>query len=81
MGEVLKEMLEIFAQRLKLLRDEYGWTQQELADKLGTSKSTVCYYEQAKKEAGFTVILKLSEIFNENPGYIMGESDVRRNVR
>jgi transcriptional regulator with XRE-family HTH domain len=79
--EKLQERLLIFAKRLKTLRDEYGWTQQELADKLCTSKSNISFYENCEREPGFTTILKLSEIFNESAGYIMGESDERRNVR
>jgi transcriptional regulator with XRE-family HTH domain len=77
--EKLQERLLIFSQRLKLLRNEYDLTQQELADKLDTSKSNISFYENCEREPGFTVILKLSEIFNENVGFIMGESDERRN--
>jgi transcriptional regulator with XRE-family HTH domain len=78
-GYGLEEKLRIFAKRLKILRDEKDWSQQELADKLGTSKSLISFYENCEREPGFTTILKLSEIFDENTGYIMGESDERKN--
>lgn len=75
----MEDKLREFAKRLKLLRTERQWSQQELADKLGTSKSLISFYESCEREPGFTTILKLSEIFGESASYIMGETDERRN--
>ena len=69
--------LQIFASRLKLLREERGWSQEDLAERLGTSKSNISYYENCKREPGFTVISDLRKIFNEDADWIMGDSDVR----
>lgn len=70
--------LKIFAQRLKMLREEKGWTQEQLADMLDTKKSLISYYENAEREPRYTVILKLRDIFNENSDWIMGDTNVRR---
>ena len=70
--------LKIFAERLRILRIEKGWSQEELATKMGCAKSLISYYENCKREPVFTTILKLSRLFDEDPGYLMGESHQRR---
>lgn len=67
-----------FAARLRMLREEAGWSQAELAERIGCSKGLISFYENCKREAGFTAILRLSEVFGERPAFIMGDSDVRR---
>lgn len=42
-----------FAERLKSLRREKGWSQQRLADELDLSKSSVNMYERGEREPGF----------------------------
>jgi transcriptional regulator with XRE-family HTH domain len=69
--------LDLFAMRLKELRIESGLSQQELADALNVSKAIISYYESSKREPGFTVIIKLSKIFNVNTAYLMGETERR----
>lgn len=70
--------LFIFAQRIKMLREDRGWTQQELADRLDTSKSLIHYYEKAEREPGISMLAKMMAVFNEDAEYIMGVSDIRR---
>ena len=41
-----------FAERLKSLRREKGWSQQRLADELDLSKSSVNMYERGEREPG-----------------------------
>lgn len=76
--DTLEKRLYIFGKRLKELRKSMGWSQQNLADKLGCSKSSISFYENAKKEARFTVILQLAQIFDVEPGYLMGETSVKK---
>ena len=71
--EKRRDKLVLFGQRLRELRTARSWSQQELADKLGCSKSLISHYENAKREAGFTVLHELSDIFNVKPGYLAGE--------
>ena len=42
-----------FAERLKSLRREKGWSQQRLADTLELSKSSVNMYERGERDPGF----------------------------
>ena len=63
--------------RIKLLRGEFNYTQQDLADKLGCSKSVIGLYESETRKPSLEVLIKLSEIFNCSIDYILGKSDIR----
>ena len=63
--------------RIKILREESGYTQQELADKLDGAKSTVAMYENETRKPSMEVLIKLSEIFNCSIDYLLGKTDVR----
>lgn len=63
--------------RIKILREESGYTQQELADKLDGAKSTVAMYENETRKPSMEVLIKLSEIFNCSIDYLLGKTDIR----
>lgn len=63
--------------RIKMLRDEFNYTQQELADRLECSKSVIGLYENETRKPSMEVLLKLSEIFDCSIDYILGKSDIR----
>lgn len=63
--------------RIKMLREEFGYTQQELANKLESSKSVIGLYESGTRKPSLEVLIKLSEIFNCSIDYILCKSDVR----
>lgn len=63
--------------RIKFLREKFGYTQQELADKLNGAKSTIAMYENETRKPSLEVLIKLSEIFNCSIDYILCKSDVR----
>lgn len=63
--------------RIKLLREEQGLTQQELADKLDGAKSTIAMYEKGDRKPSLEILVKLSEIFNCSIDYILCKSDIR----
>lgn len=68
------------AQKLKQLRLERGWTQQEVAKRSGLGRGTVSYFEQKDRErAPADILLKFARAFNIKPeeiyqaaGYIKG---------
>lgn len=49
---------------LRYLRTEHGYTQQDIADKLGIHRSTYTYYENGKTEPNLDIVKKLTEIYN-----------------
>ncbi len=67
-----------FSARLKELREREGWDQEELAQRLKTSKSNISFYENMLRSPGFEMIFKMAELFGESTDYIMGVSDIPR---
>lgn len=63
--------------RVRLLRDELGLKQDELASKLGVSPSAVGMYERDLREANDGIKLKMCELFNCSMDYLTGKTDVR----
>ncbi len=56
----------MFADMLKRLRTEKGWTQQELAKRARVSKSTISMLETGERKPSFQVLETLADIFNVN---------------
>ena len=62
---------------IKILREEFNLTQQDLANRLKSSKSVIGLYESETRKPSLEVLVKLSEIFNCSIDYILGKSDIR----
>lgn len=60
-----------FGDNLKRLRQEHNLTQEELAEKVGISKSSVSYYEHSKKVPAPSLLAQFSEIFNVSMDILM----------
>lgn len=50
-------------ERIREFRTKKGWTTQELAEKLGTSRVTITRYETGTRKTNQDVLFKLSDIF------------------
>ena len=61
-----------FGNRLKQLRLREGYTQQQLADKLGVTKSVVSYYELQERYPSPEVLTKLASVFHVTTDYLLG---------
>lgn len=66
-----------FAERLKQLRKEKELTIEQLADKLGSAKSTISRYENGLREPKGDILKLLTDFFNVSLDYLMGVSDIR----
>ena len=64
-----------FARRLSSLRNEMGWTKEQLADKLECPASLITYYESGQRAPGYYNLLKLRLLFDCTADYIMGLTD------
>lgn len=64
-----------FAQRLKKLRQEKGITQQELADALNISRTTIGMYEINQREPDNATLVKLANYFDVSIDYLLGRTD------
>lgn len=49
--------------KVRALREERSWTQQELADQLGVSRQTVNAIETEKYDPSLPLALKLAKLF------------------
>ena len=53
-----------YGNRIKELRIEMKWTQQELADRLRTTKQAVSQYERGVRKPDLDTLTALCDIFN-----------------
>lgn len=65
-------MNEVKCRRLQLLRESRGLTQQDLADKLNLSRSTIAMMENGKREGSIDVIANLATFFGMDVEFIEG---------
>jgi putative transcriptional regulator len=50
---------------LRTLRDERGWTQADLADRLGVSRQTINAIETEKYEPSLSLAFKIARLFKQ----------------
>ena len=58
-----------FAERLKSLRREAGWSQQRLADELKLSKSSVNMYERGEREPAIETMETNADLYKVDKNY------------
>ena len=63
--------------RLKVLRAERDWSQQDLADKLGVSRQTINSIETEKYDPSLPLALKIGRLFDQSVERIFSLEDVR----
>lgn len=56
------------------LRKERGWSQQEVADRLGLNKMTISGYETGKRRPSFEMLDALAQVFDVSFDYLLGTS-------
>lgn len=59
---------------LKKLRTASGYSQQELADKLGISKSSINMYERGERQPNFETLETIADFFNVDIDYLLGRT-------
>lgn len=72
------EILGVFAEKLKMLRVNRGFTQEQLAAMLKVSRSTIGMYETGSREPDFETCETIADVFNVDMDYLMGRSLVER---
>ncbi|MBD5797285.1 transcriptional regulator [Bacillus pseudomycoides] len=61
--------------RVKQLRKEMKWTQEELGKRVDLKKSTISEIENNKKDAGRKAITKIATVLNCTTDFLLGLSD------
>lgn len=70
-----KKILNKFGSRVREARLNKGWSQQELAEQIGTSKSMISGYETGKNDPAQSVVMKLAEKLGVTINWLMGFED------
>lgn len=67
---------EEFSKRLIHLREQNGFTQQQLADKLQITRQSLSLYEKAERTINIELLAKIADFFNASTDYLMGRTDI-----
>lgn len=62
----------MLSKRIYELRMSFGWTQVQLAQKLGITKQTVSNWENDNIQPSIDMLIKLSKIFHVSTDYLLG---------
>ena len=68
-------------ERIKLLRKEKNWSQDELAKLIQTDARQISRYENGKITPSVEVLVKLAEVFDVSIDYLLIEKAVRSPLR
>lgn len=69
-------MVEL-GKRLRELRKERGWTQAQIAERLGVTASIVSAYENEIRQPSYDALLKLVRLYGVSSDYLLGISGKR----
>ena len=62
----------LLAEKILELRKQNGWSQEELAEKVGVSRQSISKWESAQSVPDLDKILVLSRIFGVSTDYLLG---------
>ena len=66
------------AERLRLLRTHFGYSQAALAEKLSVSRMAYTQYESGHREPGLNALIILAEVYHVSIDFLLGISDLSR---
>ena len=64
-----------YGKRLKELREQRGYSQDELAKLLNTSRSRIGMYEQGRRQPDFEMQETIADLFNVTIDYLFGREE------
>lgn len=64
--------------RTRELRKKKGISQAELGDYLGVTRSTICQYEQEKRQPDNETLIKIADYFCVSVDYLLGRSEIKK---
>lgn len=74
------EFMEI-SDRLRVLREEQGYSQNDLAEKLNISRQSISKWELGKSTPDITYFIKLSEIYNITLDELIKGKEFQENIK
>lgn len=61
--------------RIAELRDQRGWTQEELAQSIGITRAALSHYEKNRRKPDFEILTKLADKFEVSIDYLIGRTN------
>lgn len=68
--------MQIFSTRLRELRTEFKFTQQQLSEMLNIRQQSYARYENGKGEPDLETVVKIANIFKVSCDYLLGITDI-----
>ena len=75
MRYAVNKKMEVFAKRLKALREEKGLSIRKLASALEINHASYARYEKDTAEPTQEMLLKIAKFFGVTPNYLLGVDD------
>lgn len=69
-----------FCDRLKELREDYGYTQDYVANKLNLTRQMISAYEKGTSEPTLSNLVKLADLYNCSLDYLLCRTKERTNL-
>ena len=64
--------------RIRGLRLQHGWTQKELAQRIGVHKSVISYFELGERYPAYDTLLRIADAFHVNTDYLLRGGNARQ---
>lgn len=68
----------MLGQRINEMRSALGWSQVDLAKRLGVAKQTVSNWENENIQPSIEMLVRLARIFGVTTDYLLGLEDIPR---
>ncbi|WP_240456690.1 helix-turn-helix domain-containing protein [Virgibacillus halodenitrificans] len=68
-------MESILGKRLKNLREQHGYLQKFVADKIGVRSNTLSGYENGTRSPDPEMLVRLADLYKVTTDYLLGKSD------
>lgn len=78
MAKEVNEALSHFGEHLAQLRKAAGYTQQQLADEIGTSRRKIAYYEKESPHLPASLLTELARALNVTMDELLGTAAAKK---
>lgn len=68
----------MLGQRILEMRMEMGWSQVDLAKRLGVAKQTISNWENENIQPSIEMLVRVAKLFGVTTDYLLGLDDVQR---
>lgn len=77
-GLTQEDLVDTVSKKMRLIRNEYNFSQDKMAEVLGISKKTLIQIEKERTEASWTVVIAICGLFRESEilKMILGEDPI-----